>query len=512
MIVRNSLLVLLFGGVLGGFCLREQQRGTLDGFDKKHREFLKANVSSGGPVNSMETAAVVFARVDDKDQSKRVFETWPLGEGDWQIILQNLPGYTPRAVALGVPLRFSKAGAGLETSAKAIPGLVVAVEASTAAGDGPQALPDSVPVLKVNGSPARIPEFKSIKPSPVAGAAAPVEIDLVSRDRKISVDGDWCRVPLLARQGDKVVPMLALRVLLEWAKVSPKDVTVRPGFQITDGKDLHIPIDDGGFFRYFLSLAPEVPAVNADDFVLARDQTLEELPTDDPRRGALLALKERILWFGEDNVAARTLKKPNGTPVSPAELTAGAIAAIQTDSYMRPLAPDFQWVPVAATLFFCLWLTHWRKSRLLPGAFVVAVALVGVSLHLYRQDHQWMPIGPSLAVLGATVVISFLLPSRTGRETEEATPPATRRTAKTKPIEPAAASTQSRQGTAKVPDTMKETAALVSTVDLAMPEELEIPGDSETPPAALEPNPWEEADTTPAKNAQNGTRGKKKRP
>src|SRR5436190_7547869 len=148
MSIRNTLLVLLFGGTLGGFSLREQQRGTLERFDRVHREFLKANVTTGGPAASMDAAAVIFARVDDKDQSKKVFESWPLNENDWQIILQNLPAYTPKAVALGVPFRFDKAGGGLEGTAKSLSGLVVATEASTAAGDGPQVLPDSMPVLK----------------------------------------------------------------------------------------------------------------------------------------------------------------------------------------------------------------------------------------------------------------------------------------------------------------------------------------------------------------------------
>jgi hypothetical protein len=488
MSIRNTLLVLLFGGTLGGFCLREQQRGTLERFDRVHREFLKANVTTGGPAASMDAAAVIFARVDDKDQSKKVFESWPLNENDWQIILQNLPAYTPKAVALGVPFRFDKAGGGLEGTAKSIPALTVATEASTAAGDGPQVLPDSMPVLKVNGSINRIPEFKSIKPPAVPGEGAPNEIDLAVKEQKVTVEGDWCRVPLLARMGNKVVPTLALRALLEWANVPPKDITIKPGVEITAGKTLRIPIDTSGYFRYFLSLAPEVPALNADDFVLGKEQTLSELPEDDPRRKALDRLKSSLLWFGEDNVGARVLKLPNGTPVSPAELTARAIAAIQTDSYMRPLIPDLQWIPAAATLLFCLWLTQWRKSRLWPGALVAAVTLVGVSLYLYRMDHQWMPLGPSLAVLAATLVLSYLLPSP-GWRTQTEAPAPTRRTVRTKPIEPAA------------PPPEPLAAAIIPATETIPEEELPLPPETE-PATASGPDPWAEAFSRPVKGAK----------
>jgi hypothetical protein len=94
MSLRNSLLVLLFGGTLGLFLLREQQRGSLEPFDRAHREFLKANPGDGTPLPADEPA-IVFCRLDDRDQANKVFSTWPLGELDWQNILQNLPGYAP---------------------------------------------------------------------------------------------------------------------------------------------------------------------------------------------------------------------------------------------------------------------------------------------------------------------------------------------------------------------------------------------------------------------------------
>lgn len=423
---RNSFLVLLFGGTLGMFLLREQQRGTLEWFDSGHREFLEANPASDRTPASPAAPAVIFGRLDDVDQKNKVFETWPPGQGDWQVLLQNLSGYQPGAVAVAATLPFDKAGSGLETAAKGIPRLITAAHASVAAGDGAQTLPDALPVLKVNGSVRNIPEFKSIRPPALGSIAGAGDIDMLPRQEKLSIEGDWCRVPMLARLGEKVVPALALRALMEWASVPAAAVTVLPGVAITAGPSLRIPIDEAGCFRYFLSLAPGVPALNADVFALTRDQALTNLPPDDPQRSILAALPQSLLWIGHDNAAERLLQLPNGTPVSPAALTARALAAIQTARYMHPLPPSRQWIAPAGTLLFCLWLTHWRKSRLWPGAFLAAVAIGGISLYLYRSSDLWMPLVPSLAMLAATVLLSFLLPARGVRPVPDPEPPKTR--------------------------------------------------------------------------------------
>ena len=423
---RNSFLVLLFGGTLGMFLLREQQRGTLEWFDSAHRGFLKANPAPGQASPSLASPAVIFGRLDDVDQKNKVFEAWPLGQSDWQVVLQNLSGYQPKTVAVSATLPFDKAGSGLEAAAKGIPSLITAAVASVAAGDGAQTLPGELPVLQVTGSVRNIPEFKSIRPPAIPAASGAGDIDMQPRQEKLSIEGDWCRVPMLARLGEKVVPALALRALLEWASVPVAEVRVLPGVAITAGGTLRIPIDDGGFFRYFVSLAPNVDAVNVDVFALTRDQALTNLPPDDPQRNILAALPKSLLWIGHDNSAARVLKHPNGTLVSPAYLTASALAAIHTARYMHPLPPSHQWIAPGATLLFCLWLTHWRKSRLWPGALLAAVALAGVSLYLYRTNDFWMPLVPSLAMIVATLVLSFLLPARGIRRVPDAEPPKTR--------------------------------------------------------------------------------------
>lgn len=491
---RNTLLVLLFGGTLGMALLREQPHGTLEPLDRVHREFLKANPAEGR-APAAEHPSIVFARLDDGDQQRPVFSSWPLNEADWQIILQNLPGYEPKVTALDMELTFPKASGPLDAAAKSVRSLCVLPLLSASPADGAPALPPTLPVLKVTGPIAAIPEFKSVRESPLPGQSGAGRIDLVPKDQAPQVDGDWCRVPMLARLGDKVVPTLALRALLAWAEVPVEDVTVNmtPGAAITAGKKLRIEVDGGGFFRFYISLAPQVPSVNADAFVLTREQSVKNLPEDSRDRQVLLGnLKGGLLWLGLNDVNSRTLKEPGGTPVSPSDLTARAIAVIQTNTQLLPLSPHLQWIAPAGTLLFCVWLTHWRKSRLWPGAVVAAVALVAVSLWLYRQDRLWLPLCPSLALVLATLVLSYLLPSPKPKPVPET---GTRRTMRP------SRSTRS-VGTSSRPQrvTARETAPLVTeelvsdpptdpAPDLATAEEFSRDGGQETAyEAAAEPD------------------------
>ncbi len=410
MSIRNILLVLLFGGVTGTLLLREQQRGTLEPFDRAHREFLKANPDSSESHRPVPSPTVVLARMDDIDQPNKVFAGWPLTPADYEIILQGLPGYEPKTVALSAPLPAGSPLPALESAAKGVPGLLVSVQTSAIAGDGAKDLPLGLPVLTVRGSIAAVPVFASLNLAALPGIAGVERIDFAPTECRLTVDGDTCRVPMLARMGEKVVPSLALRALMQWAQVSPDALKIQMGVAITGGTRLRIPIDEGGFFRYYLSLAPQVPSVNVDEFVLTRPAPGAPPAPGTPATTAAEKTKGSLLWVGDDDKASRRFKLPNGSPVSPAELTARAIAAIQTGAFMLPLDYRQQWLPPAAALLFCLWFAHWRKTWLWLGATLAATLLAAASLYLYRARQEWMPIGPSLGIIAANTLLAFILP------------------------------------------------------------------------------------------------------
>ena len=426
---RNTILYLLFGGTLAVFLHREQERGTFERFDRAHREFLKANPGTVGGVLSVRGPSIVMARLDDVDQTNRVFDGWPLTGGDWEVILQNLKDYAPRHTAIAATLIVDSAGEGLKLAAQALPGglTVPCTVGATAAGE--VVLPDALPVLTCRYPVTKVPEFRALTPPGLPGLAGAGEIDLAPRESRLTVDGDWCRVPMLARHGNRLVPTVALRALLAWAEVKPEDVRVVPGVAVVAGRALRIPIDEGGFFRCYLSLTPEVPALNADTFVVPRAQAESLLREGSPERAVLGAVSGSLVWLAHDDQASRRFRLPSGTPVSAGELTARAMAAIQSGRYMRPLEPARQWGVEVLTLLMGCWLVHWRRSLVWPAVVVLLLALLAASLAVYRSGQEWLALVPPGGVLLASAVLGVLLP-RTGRRVAaQAAATATRRSA-----------------------------------------------------------------------------------
>jgi hypothetical protein len=478
---RNTLLTLLFGGTLGMLLLREQPRLTLEPFDKVHREFLQANPGEGrAPATAL--PSTVLVRMDDGDLPVQVFSDWPLSAGDWMTILQNVTDYEPKVTALDSTLTFPKAEGLLKTAAEAVPGLCLPALLSYSPADGSSSLPPALPVLKTIDAIDAIPEFKSVREPPLPGTWAAGKIDMLPAGQGMTVEGDVCRVPLLARMGDKVVPTLALRSLLAWAGVPVEEVTVVPGKEIRAGKALRIEIDEAGFFRYYLSLAPDVSSVKVDSFALTKEQAAQHERPDVFAR--LQGIKGSLLWLGVDDVDSRVFKLPGGTPVSSSDLTARAIAVIQTNRHLLPLPGQWQWIAPAATLMFCVWLTHWRKSRLWPGALAAAIALMGVSLWLYRRDHLWLPLAPSLGLLAATLVLSYILPVPKPKSSPESP---TRRTMRTSPTRTRTRTVVPVVEANRDPSTRREPGPATEPAE---------PSDSTEPPAPDAPTP-RDPDTEP---------------
>ncbi len=415
--LRNTILTLLFGGLVGGHALREQAAGNFENADRLHRQFLQSNPGASAPRTGTEgeRPRILFARLDDVDQPdvSRVFAEWPLGDKDWPVVFANLQEYAPRVTVVSDLRRIVEPSVRLLESVKNLPGLVLPASASLEGAVGAAAaLPPSLPELVVSGQPDAIPEFRSLASSPLESHTGIGEIDLAGKSLRVTVEGDRCRVPMLARTGAKVVPTLALRALMAWYQLEAKDLKIQLGTSIRGGNGkISIPIDKSGFFRYFLKLAPPVESLNGDTFVLPPHQAKQYITADRPAYALLPAITDSLLWVGLDHLEARTIPLPGGTQASPAELTARALGAMQAGQFFRPAASRWQLAAAALTLAVGALLVHARKSWLWPLTFLAATGIIGTSLYLYQRDQLWIPILPSLAILGSTFLLSFLLPS-----------------------------------------------------------------------------------------------------
>lgn len=408
---RTKWLLFLGMGVLAMLLHREQQRGTFEPFDRRHREFLKANPGAREWPSLADGPQVVLARMDDPDlpPSQRTFDAWPPLPEEWRVVFQHLKDYQPKAVAVALPVHVDSPTPGFQEAASALPGLSVGVSAANShlSDTAPLVLPPGVPVLRVQGPVESLPEFDRITPSGLTAAQAVTDVDL---GQKVAVDGDWCRVPLLARVGKQVVPTLALQSLLVWSGTAFEDITAQPGTAIRGPRGFVIPIDDEGCFRYYLPLASPAAFVAADEFLFPREQADKLYPAGTPERDALDKVKGSLVWIGADDKNARLLKLPDGNTASPADLITRALAAIQTGRFIRPLEPNWQAGPLVLSMLFGWWITGWKRRNLWKGVFFGGIALVGLSLLAFQTSHTWVPLAPSFIELAAGFAAGLLFP------------------------------------------------------------------------------------------------------
>jgi hypothetical protein len=408
---RFSLLLLLAAAAFGVLLHREQQRGSFESFDRRHREFLRANPGSAEWTTMADEPQVILARLDDPDlpPAQRAFEAWPPRVDEWQVVLQNLTEWRPQAVSFGLPLSVDAPSAGLLKTIAAVPGFTLAVDAGAALRSGfmPPELPAGLPVLRVQGELAAIPEFETMRP-----VALPVRVGIgqVDLGQKITVEGEWCRVPLLARTGTQVVPTLVLQSLLTWSAIPPDRLLVQPGTAIVGPKGMAIPIDETGCFRFYVPLSARAGAVQADEFLFGKAQAETAYPPGTKERASLEAVAGSLVWLGTDDQASRLLKLPDGNTASVADLTTRALAAIQTGRFIRPLHPSWQAVPQAVAVLFGLWMVRWKRRNLWKGLAMGALILLTVSLLAFQTNHTWVPLTPALFQLGLAFVVGWLLP------------------------------------------------------------------------------------------------------
>ena len=408
---RFSLLLLLAAAGFGVLLHREQQRGTFESFDRGHREFLRANPGSATRTNMTAEPQVILARLDDPDlpMVQRAFDAWPPRPDEWQVVLQNLTDWKPQAITLGMPLAVENPSPGFLKSLSAAPGLTLGVNASAAFSPEfiPPRLPLGLPVLRVEGNPTSIPQFETLEQVALEVRLGIGHVDL---GQNITIEGEWCRVPLLARTGTLVVPTLMLQSILTWSTIPPEQLRVKPGTAITGPKGLSIPIDESGCFRFYLPLAQRVASLQADEFLFDKNQAETTYGENTQERKALKSVAGSLVWLGEDDAASRVLRLADGNTASEADLITRALAAIQTGRFIRPLAPLLQSIPQAAAVIFGLWLVRWQRRNLWKGLAVGALFLLTASLLAFQSNHTWIPLAPAFFQLGMVFILGWLMP------------------------------------------------------------------------------------------------------
>ena len=406
----RSVLVLAVGGVAAFFLHREQERGTFASLDRGHVEWLLANRK----VPVLDSAPqVVMVRLDDVDhaESERQFEAWPPTPVEWSGLLEELRGYDPKVCVIPTSSAWAveTPDPALQKTCAAWPGWLLGVRAE---GQG-ELMEESAPILEhVIGLVEAVPNFQSIPGSAVYKEYRSqmgeenrgiTQIDLSeAADAKPTFHAGIWRMPLLFRQGTRVIPSLPLFAVLRHLGIPLDQVRVVLGESLTLGASGQVPIDASGVFEFHdhaINRA-DLPTLNLDTFKMSREQIERFLGSGHATSHVLHQLKGSLCWIGEDDLAARRFVRVDGSKVSLAEMQARAITALLSGRNVRLLAPWQQGLTLAAVLLFGLWLIRCPRSRLLFATFLGVLLLGLASMLVMQSSGQWMPVGPALIVLG----------------------------------------------------------------------------------------------------------------
>lgn len=415
--------------LLGGLCVfllqREEGRGTFSAVNRGWIDGLLA-VSQ----QQIREPSVTFLKIDDETREMMEAEG-PLGALDYALLCERLAAYGPKVAAIEPVLAWDAepelALSSLKTSTLGLDALLLGCELE----DNPIGSPVSESILdlfpsieNVQGDLSGLPSFTGARTLPdltlrILGNIGFTRIDLSDMDDRDNA----LFVPLLAIHGGRVIPSFVLQAVMLENDVAGQDVRVVLGDAIYLGDTLRVPVDARGRLTVFSALRSALPVHDAD--ILIPDPLSEASEDGTPRvelsEEERNALEERVVLIGLNDERLRRLALAgSGEMISPAELSALAIATVQSGRYIRKLTTPQQAFVWAALLLAGLAVLAMTSTT----ARFFGAALVGVfflsSFMAFRVGQFWQPPVIPLSLLVCMAGALFF--PRKPTEVEEAKP------------------------------------------------------------------------------------------
>lgn len=317
---------------------------------------------------------------------------------EFALFLQSILDFQPTVVAFETILRWRERDKEQEQvlidQAMKVPKLLLAAELTTTS-DPDTPVQEIQSFTKVTGNRGNLVEFSGV------GRQPGEEIGLIGTTGFINLPdqvADGIHVPLLFLYRGEVIPSFALQAALLWLRVTPAEVTIDLGSQISLPQGRKIPIQADGTLLISPNVSKKVHRITLNELTLATQQHDAGQKTDI----GLETVRDQI-------VLART----PANPLSPPDVFAATLATIQTNAHIRRVSWIFDCVflLIAAVLILGK-LRNVSRVDLVLGAiaFTAAYCLIAVAI-----VSRWLIWLPGLLPLGAVwllVVISIVLPRR----------------------------------------------------------------------------------------------------
>ena len=404
---RSPSWFLLVVCVVGVLLARESRQAAspLAGVDRVFLDWLSANARPGQPAPG--TPSVTLVEIDDgvADTPKRL----PLAALEYASFLHSVAKYDPAVVAVAPVLDWPQSTPGTEQilldEAINLPKLLLGVRLGSSAGNGRD--PATLPAVEnFRGPTARLTDFPEIVETP--GARLFALATATGATNLPGADGVPLRdLPLLFRCRERVVPAFALETLVLALRLAPSEVSVQTGSHVQLGDRLRLPIDAAGRALLDPRAFNRVNRLSLDDLpLLVVNQATPEV------RAAAARMRGGVVILGRTDRAARTLKRPDGRTLSPAEAFAWAAASLEEAPATRRASAWWDGGIIAAFAALGAWVARHRRrsAALLTGAVLLAYALL--ALAAFEGDRLWLPCA---LPLGLAVLIGALAVLPSGR-------------------------------------------------------------------------------------------------
>jgi hypothetical protein len=401
-------IVLLTGAVL----MHSGRQAPLAAWDNAFADFLAMNSH-----HSSRTAPVTLVKIDD---SSIAGHPWPWTPVDFAVFFQAAIPLHPEVLAVDEVLDWNRMVLP-DGEQRKLPGFEKMLRDQILAApkvllgselgfpEDPSVIPplQEVPVLRnVSGATTEIPEFTLIERQPTENYRLSSTVGFINLPL---VYERFNSVPLVLRYRGQVVPAFALQAVMLWSKLTPDDVKVEPGVQVTLGKDLRIPIDAAGRMR--VDFGSPHAQFTYEDLVLATEQSeagRQPLVPLDRMKGAIVLLSRT-------DSAARTVPLAARRKGSPGELFTAAIATIQNRSFIHRAPVWVEGVIIAVFMALSFRLPRMKKwiSPLIGLLALVVYAMAAMAV--FSRWLMWVPIVAPAGMILAMVLLRIVTPESVTR-------------------------------------------------------------------------------------------------
>ena len=386
MLRRGVLIFPLLVLFAGASLIREAAVGLLVQAEEAWGGVLAKRLGNVGG-----TSSVTLVEINEDTLTKH---SWPWGVEDFALFFNAALPFEPAVIGIEPVLAFERGvlagGARDEVQERMLhdgilraPKLVLGGRLGwSQESDAVQAI-QPMPVLRhVRGDLRRVPEFTVVE------AWAEEDYRLSTQPGWINlpeIPGPRGKCPLIFRYRGQPVPSIVLQLAMLWEKVTLDEIEVVLGSHISIGARIHIPIDDMG--RMSVNFGVPFTRTSFDNLVLTREQTDKGEPTASPPD----FFKAKLLYLARTDPSARTRITPIGEKISTGELTAAALATIQSSAHPHRVGEWFDWLLVILVASVSPWLTRGKATRLALIVIATEAAYLSIALYIFKATLLALP-------------------------------------------------------------------------------------------------------------------------